>query len=392
MPNRDHLIDSLRGLMLIIMTIDHTPLFIRRYTYGLFGLFTAAIGFIFISGYLFGLVYSKYICDTGVLKSKTYKRIWLIYKYHIGIFLIVFILNYFFQFVTYKGEMIMNFDKLYTNPQRVIKFFLLLRQPGYFDILPLYMVLLFLSPLILLGFQKGYREIILVSSFVIWITFQLTFTQNIYESLQSRLSINLGHFNLFSWQFLFITALFFGFQKRVGGTVVRYNKKLVLISFYLALLIFLFRHIDPKMGWGLIKEIMEKDRITYLSPIHLISFFIVAYFVGGISKYLILRKTNYLSFLGKNSIDVFVFHIPLVYFTHYHYQFILESSYLQQIIIAIVLIFILSLPAILREEIKLGYKKRIVNRIMGKFYLFILLPKDIFQIIWYSPIRNKVMK
>ena len=58
--NRDLSLDVLRGIMLIIMAADHfgEPLFQHLYEFA--GYVSAAEGFVFLSGMLVALVYSRY--------------------------------------------------------------------------------------------------------------------------------------------------------------------------------------------------------------------------------------------------------------------------------------------------------------------------------------------
>jgi hypothetical protein len=60
---RNLLIDALRGLCFVLMTADHLPAnVLHRFSntvYGPFGFFTAASGFVFLSGLVAGVVYGR---------------------------------------------------------------------------------------------------------------------------------------------------------------------------------------------------------------------------------------------------------------------------------------------------------------------------------------------
>src|SRR5471032_2061561 len=56
---RDLRFDSLRGLFLVCMTINHLPTEMRAVTDQSLGLFSAAEGFVFLSGLLAGWVYTR---------------------------------------------------------------------------------------------------------------------------------------------------------------------------------------------------------------------------------------------------------------------------------------------------------------------------------------------
>jgi hypothetical protein len=64
---RSVLIDFLRGLCLVLMTVDHLPLTpIKKFTWQTFGFFSAAEGFVFLSGLVAGLVYGRVAITEGV--------------------------------------------------------------------------------------------------------------------------------------------------------------------------------------------------------------------------------------------------------------------------------------------------------------------------------------
>src|SRR5580693_1644014 len=57
---RSGLVDFLRGICLLLMTVDHLPLtLVRKFTWQTFGFFSAAEGFVFLSGLVSGLVYGR---------------------------------------------------------------------------------------------------------------------------------------------------------------------------------------------------------------------------------------------------------------------------------------------------------------------------------------------
>ena len=90
--NRDLSLDVLRGIMLIIMAADHfgEPLFQHLYEFA--GYVSAAEGFVFLSGMLVALVYSRYHSAGGyVLEQRVWHRAGVIYLYHLMVLLAVFV-------------------------------------------------------------------------------------------------------------------------------------------------------------------------------------------------------------------------------------------------------------------------------------------------------------
>ena len=80
--NRQSALDGFRGLLLVVMTIDHLPGLFRLYSYEALGFASAAEGFVFLSGFVAAMVYGREAdplrCRTTVLA-----RVRKIYKYHL---------------------------------------------------------------------------------------------------------------------------------------------------------------------------------------------------------------------------------------------------------------------------------------------------------------------
>ena len=51
-------LDLLRGLMLVLIAINHSPFWIRIYTEEFVGYVSAAEGFVFVSAFLAGMVFA----------------------------------------------------------------------------------------------------------------------------------------------------------------------------------------------------------------------------------------------------------------------------------------------------------------------------------------------
>ena len=137
-------IDSLRGICLVIMMINHvgSPV-LMRITDQPLGYFTAADCFIFISGLIVGLKYrqrtlkKRYSFEISTI-WKRFKYIWL---YHIIIYAAVLVLSFLVP-STAKGWS-EYFPLFYTNKYQALGFgIFLLYQPSYFVILPLYLFLI----------------------------------------------------------------------------------------------------------------------------------------------------------------------------------------------------------------------------------------------------------
>ena len=158
-------IDNIRGLLLVIILIDHLELRLSAITNSPLGYSSAAEGFIFMSGLVAGIVYMGRALKTDfkTMAVHAQKRSFTIYRYHVFLYLLTLILflnsaaiNQF-----WKSEM----PLIAANP--LSAFFLgisLLYQPAPNDILPIYCILLLILPLILEQFVKNKLTLVFESA------------------------------------------------------------------------------------------------------------------------------------------------------------------------------------------------------------------------------------
>jgi hypothetical protein len=67
---RSKLIDFLRGLCLVVITIDHLPHDpFEKFTWQTFGFVSAAEGFVFLSGLVSGIVYGRVAIREGIVPA-----------------------------------------------------------------------------------------------------------------------------------------------------------------------------------------------------------------------------------------------------------------------------------------------------------------------------------
>lgn len=375
---RNLLIDSLRGLLLVIMLVDHTPLFIKQFTASSFGFFDGAEGFIFISAYLFGLIYSKYLTNKSLLFEKTFKRVWVIYKYHIAsvvfLHLLIFcVIRYFPGLISLEHFGMENISILYS-----LKTLLILKQASFLDILPLYIILIAFSPLILLGFKYNFKITLLIS-FTLWALIQFPYSQQLYDGFLSNLNISFGSFNYLGWQFLFTIGLFLGHRTFNKKNKINYNPKIAFFIVLIAIAFFILRHILPKFNDNLFWTMIGNKK--YLQPVRLFNFIIIVYVLSLINKNYSVTKINFFTYIGKYSIDVFTFHLVLIYLLNLNSSKVEQLPKPVQLILGILIVSLLVVPAILKEEFTVKSKNDRGKRIWSRLVLIIVLPKDTIRVI-----------
>jgi len=291
------------------MTVDHLGGSLTYLTYQTFGYVTAAEGFIFLSGFVFAIVYSRYINDRDMLLKRCFKRAWVIYKYHITLILIMLALSYLIpKYQSYWQDWLGVFSM---GTSDYISYGLLfLHQPRYMGVLPIYFLFLLVSPLLLIAISKGKIGQVLVISFILWISGQYF---NPLKALSNEFcsNCNPGFFNLFGWQIIWVIGLALGYIKYSGQHLrIASNKYLFVIVFSLSLILFLSRHEFLDLGFDTALAANRND----LGWLRLLNFilivFLISYFIRNIS---INRGIPWVMSLGQYSLQVYSFHVLLIY-------------------------------------------------------------------------------
>src|SRR6267143_4110998 len=204
--SRDLRLDFFRGVALIFIFIDHIPENILSYfTLEAIGFFDAAEVFIFISGFTAALVYGRRLIEKGALyaTAQVLGRAWQLYVAHIFLF-VIFIAEVSYTATTFKNPMYneeMRVADFLDEPHiAVVKALLLQFQPTFLDILPLYILLLVIFPIILIGLRLR-PVIVLSASLLLYVVVQLG---NI--SVPAYPEGHVWYFNPFAWQLQFTTG------------------------------------------------------------------------------------------------------------------------------------------------------------------------------------------
>src|SRR5580658_3198794 len=205
---RDLRFDSLRGLLLVTMTVNHLPSPLRTYTDGWLGTFSSAEGFVFISGLVAGMVYTRKLRSGGpaFLRSIVIKRTNMIYYWHVAALLLalaaVQVIERAVGFCSWAAPQL-----FFQNPWLgALLGVTMLYQPGLFDILPMYCVFVALLPVMLRMLESGRRWWLIGISVALWAAVQGS------SPIDNAplYPIHVGSFNLFAWQLLFVMGVVIG--------------------------------------------------------------------------------------------------------------------------------------------------------------------------------------
>lgn len=352
---RDISLDIFRGLMLVIMAIDHFGGPFRQITFQTFGYVSGAEGFVFLSGVVFGFVYSRYLDETNIfLKRKAAKRALVIYIYHIILLIIIFFLLV-LRIIPPKCW-IYDVSQIQTSPYASIFLYLgLLYKPYLMDILPMYVIFLLFAPYLLIHFNNKKSKTILFISVLLWFAAQLNFIWYPLEEFQGTSKLDFGQFNLFAWQFLFITGIWIGNSKFLNMPVISYRREYVILATTFALLFFLLRHLNRFITIPFITGLVG---VETLEIGRLFNFLILVYLIGWLIRNKKIGNLKWLALLGRNSLEVFSYHIVVIYL-YKPLQQTMDWQY--KAILSLLFAVSLTIPAIIHEKIKFKKSSSVVR-------------------------------
>ena len=191
-------------------------------------------------------------------------------------------------------------------PIASLKVATLVCQPTFLEILPMYALFLLATPFIVSQLESN-RGIALASvSLAVWLAAQFGLGEALANILRSRIDVNLGVFNSFAWQILFVFGLICGHTSYVRQSPwLPRGWRLPLVAYVIALTLFALRHdlIDfhQQARWA--------SRST-MGPLRLINVACIIFLVCK-GRSLLERWITWkgFAFLSKYSLQVFAFHL-----------------------------------------------------------------------------------
>jgi hypothetical protein len=303
-------IDFWRGFALVTIFVNHIPgLYFERFTFRNVSLSDSAELFVFLAGWAM----RKLVEGTAeALPAK-----WLVMRLESRAFQI-----YIAQLVVTEFAIAMlaaaafyldapflldwhNASAIFNDPVEAhIGLVLLTHQLGYFNILPLYVVLIFIGPAVALLHRASAALLLAVSGLVY--AAALAFGLN----LPTWPVEGMWFFNPLAWQFIFVLGFLFAGEDGPGGFVRQHALPLRWLALPVAVLgaavgvtnfspdpIFVP---EPKLFFTFSK--------TFLSPARLIHCLALAMLFAGSFKMIARwtpRLSRYLCLLGRNSLTVF---------------------------------------------------------------------------------------
>jgi hypothetical protein len=318
---RDLRLDLFRGLALLFIFIDHIPNNVLSYvTLHSIAFSDAAEVFIFISGYAAATVYGRALQRQGGVAAtgQICRRIWQLYVAHIFIFVILAAEVCYATLSlhqTYSEDF--GIDNFIDEPQvAIIKVLLLQYQPQFLDILPIYMILLGVFPVVLLLLQRCLPLPLILSGALYLLTLRFGWQPHSYPDNEA------WFFNPLAWQFLFVIGATAGYSQHSRWVFPGQGSWLPKLAIAITVAIGIV-----SISWTihgaydafpglLLRELspLVADK-SNLAPLRLISFLAlavtVAHFVGRDSGVLGWRVAQLIIRCGQHSLQVFCLGIVL---------------------------------------------------------------------------------
>jgi len=375
----------MRGYFLAFMLLNHL-IFVGGYwlveiNHRQLAFVEDAQGFVFLSGLLTGMVYSRKMIKNGYeqARDQIWGRAFELYRYAMGTVLVVLVA----QMILPDAPRIWN-DWLananFDDPFRLATIATFVFQPTFMDILPQYIIYMLAAPILIWHCTKGRWAGVAVASLILWMAGQLGLQRIATDPLNTWLANTdtqglRTSFNLLGWQIVFFSGLIAGSltsMQKIEWTKVFSPEKtfipkvaLAFCLFFLPLRILTAHDLLPK---ALLDKFMTMEIRADFGPVYLLNFAAVAagiawlLIAGPRHQHPIVRKSadlltrlfsiKYLQLLGRHSLYIYVWHVMIVYLVYYLDANTPEWSQLTKTSVAIFAVGLLCVPALYRERDK----------------------------------------
>jgi hypothetical protein len=305
--------DVLRGILLLMMVVDHSPSSLRLFTDQPLGFFSTAECFVFVSAFLAGMIFRKRAEKLGfeAARSSSIRRAGRIYQAHLVTVGFAFVLGSLFLSELPGIRNLLN--HYLTNPWAAIGGSLaLLFRPPLMDILPMYILFSLLTPLVFwIAERSGWRSVFLFSLST-WLIAQAHVRDLLLYTVKDSPFIELGPFDLLAWQVLWVSGLFIGQRFQENKAFLPRSRAVRLPFLILAIAFLVWRWHSIAFGPDPITGTWLTDK-WHLGPLRLISFFVAASVTATFLRYLAgwevpLRP---LQLIGRHMLPVFCSQICL---------------------------------------------------------------------------------
>lgn len=357
--NRDLRIDFLRGFALLMIFVNHFEICVQstvisKYTLKSIGLSDGAELFVFLSGYVFGIVYGKLLENSGYWKSqkKCLKRCSQLYFANIATYLSIAGIVQFFNFSEIAYSKPYALHLLITAPIESFYYTVILACPLFgLDLFSLYIFFLLIMVPLLYVYKKFPLAGFLIS-FLLYLLVQIYPQFNLPRyPIDGHFYWGTGrYFNYFAWQFMFFIGIVFGLLPRnkqiddsalIRKVLITVSLSIITISYGLKFVIpilvefentTLLSHLNFNFEASLFTA---KRTLGFFRIIHILSYLYLlnlvfplfdkisqnycirlfiscgqnSLFIYSVSIFLVYLGIPYVWYVGKGSLTIFLFEI-----------------------------------------------------------------------------------
>ena len=296
-------LDFFRGIAMFIILMAHTPgNFLTSWIPARWGFSDATEIFVFCSGMASAIAFGRGYDTVGwrLATARVGFRVWQVYWAHVGLFFATLALT---VALTDSGLGVRNYwgqlnlwpifveSELWENPNILLSFMTLRYVPNYFDILPMYMIVLLLMPIIM-ALAKVNKWLVAAFILGVWTLAQRSLLEQLglsqfYIGFPAEpWSDRPWFFNPFGWQLIFFTG--FAFMRRwLPKPPV--NKGLILFAAFLVLANIPLSNIGVRefgFDWAkdiriLIKPLIDKSSFGVLRYVHFLALAYLCWVAAG---------------------------------------------------------------------------------------------------------------
>jgi hypothetical protein len=313
-------LDWLRGLMLVLMTLTHLPTWYSAAMGQPFGYVSAAEGFVFLSGFLVGSVYTRMARERGfaTMRRRIWRRAGVIYAAHVAVLL--FLLFVVLPIGVARGAHpitdLASFD-LAHPAFALVAGLALVYNPPLLDILPMYVVFMLVAPLLIeSGERHGWRAIG-VASAVLWLGAQFGLGRDVYALVtahwpQAVPYRETGAFSYFAWQAVWTAGIWAGSRSLDGNPLpVLTSRRTVAVAAVAALAFFAWRHLagQAPASPAIVAVLLDKWHLGALRVVD--SAALVTLVLAMRPAIARIAESSLLARMGRVSLTVFAAHAAI---------------------------------------------------------------------------------
>jgi hypothetical protein len=322
-------LDALRGLMLVLMLCTHLPTNLGIPATQFLGFVFVAEGFFMLSAYMAGRIYTQRYVQGGV--QAMYRAVWrralVVYGYHVASLLFLFTVISALG-IALSQQAVKNFIGIFLQEpvSAVLASLVLLYKPPLFDILPVYVLFLLMTPWVLsCGLRWGWRNILMLSG-LLWLAAQFGLSAFLYGVVVAATGLTLpyretGAFEFLGWQFLWVTGMWLGSMHTLTPPAQRrpLPPYVVAGAMFLGAVFFIWRQLMNfsaasvfSKGGAALNILFYKASMGPLRLLNLLVLVIlVIHFSGWFKQH--LPRILWLETLGRAALSVFCMHLVMVF-------------------------------------------------------------------------------